>query len=425
LINRYGLLGPSGCGKTSLLRCIVGTLKPNEGSIKIFGKTPGEPESKVPGSLIGYMPQELALFPDFTIEETLNYFGRLYHLKDSVILERTVFLLKFLDLPDKRRLVGNLSGGQKRRVSLAAALVHNPPLLILDEPTVGVDPLLRQSIWDYLVTLSKTERLTVIITTHYIEEARAANIVGLMRFGRILIEESPDYLLQQFNYPTLEEVFLKLCELDSNGVVISDYNREHNLKECKAISLTNSKPDICYEANTVKSIEPDTTSNTSSSSSGVGDSDDNIEAHTESIDSSLNKAETTFCDIPKNSTEKFEHHRNSFFDSAARTSALFWKNITRLRRNMAVLLFQFLLPSIEVILFCTCIGQHPFDITIAVYNQESSGQFSEWFLNTIDNKTIIQKPYHSFDSAIAAVKDGNAWAALVIGKNFSSAMQLR
>jgi ABC-type multidrug transport system ATPase subunit len=371
------------------------------------------------------MPQELALFPDFTIEETLKYFGRLYHLNDSVIRERTLFLLKFLDLPDKNRLLGNLSGGQKRRVSLAASLVHNPPLLILDEPTVGVDPLLRQSIWDYLVTLSKTERLTVIITTHYIEEARAANIVGLMRFGRILIEESPDYLLQRFKYPTLEEVFLKLCELDSKGVDISDYHREHNPKECKAISLTNNKPDICYEANTVKSIESDTASNTSSSSSGVGDSDDNIKAHIESIDSSLNKVEPTICDIPQNATKKFERRSNSCFDSAARTSALFWKNIIRLRRNMAVLLFQFLLPSIEVILFCTCIGQHPFDITVAVYNQESSGQLSQWFLNTIDNRTIIQEPYNSSDSAIAAVMDGKAWAALVIGKNFSSAMQLR
>jgi hypothetical protein len=231
--------------------------------------------------------------------------------------------------------------------------------------------------------------------------------------------------LQRFKYPTLEEVFLKLCELDSKGVDISDYHREHNPKECKAISLTNNKPDICYEANTVKSIESDTASNTSSSSSGVGDSDDNIKAHTESIDSSLNKVEPTICDFPQNATKKFEHRSNSCFDSAARTSALFWKNIIRLKRNMGVLLFQFLLPSIEVILFCTCIGQHPFDITVAVYNQESSGQLSQWFLNTIDNRTIIQEPYNSFDSAIAAVKDGKAWAALVIGKNFSSAMQLR
>lgn len=98
----------------------------------MFSKIPGEPGSRVPGSEIGYMPQELALFPDFTIEETLMFFGRLYHMKDKLIAQRIEFVLKFLDLPEKRRLVGNLSGGQKRRVSLAAALVHNPPLLILD-----------------------------------------------------------------------------------------------------------------------------------------------------------------------------------------------------------------------------------------------------------------------------------------------------
>src|SRR5690242_6347861 len=99
------------------------------------------------------------------------------------------------------------------------------------EPTVGVDPLLRQSIWDYLVTLSREERLTVIITTHYIEEARAANIVGLMRFGRILLEESPDFLLKTYNYPTLEEVFLKVCELDSQGVDVKELHNENHRKE--------------------------------------------------------------------------------------------------------------------------------------------------------------------------------------------------
>lgn len=430
----YGLLGPSGCGKTSLLRCIVGRLHPNQGAVKIFGKTPGEAGSKVPGSSIGYMPQELALFPDFTIEETLTYFGRLYHMKDRVIDERIKFLLKFLDLPDGGRLVGNLSGGQKRRVSLAAALVHNPPLLILDEPTVGVDPLLRQCIWDYLVTLSKEERLTVIITTHYIEEARAANLVGLMRFGRILIEESPEYLLKRYNYPTLEEVFLKVCELDSQGIVVNDLHKEHKIQEThRSISFDN-KPDICYDANKVETKDTDINSiidsTSSSCSSGVGHSEECIKNTTESIEVSLTRVEDNLCQSPEkkyhNRTHKnFEHRRNSFLDSSARTSALFWKNITRLRRNMAVLLFQFLLPSIEVILFCTCIGQHPYDIPVAVYNQEITGDLSEAFLSHIDNKTIIQKPYHSFDSAIQAVKDGEAWAALVIGKNFTPALQIR
>ncbi|CAG2109369.1 unnamed protein product [Medioppia subpectinata] len=419
----YGLLGPSGCGKTSLLRCIVGRLHPKEGAIRVFGKKPGEAGSRVPGASIGYMPQELALFPDFTLEETLNYFGRLYHMKERIIAERTDFLLKFLDLPEKGRLVGNLSGGQKRRVSLAAALVHNPPLLILDEPTVGVDPLLRQCIWDYLVTLSKEESLTVIITTHYIEEARAANLVSLMRFGRILTEQTPEYLLKRYGFPTLEEVFLKVCSLDAQGIDVNSLHKE----VIRSNSLDNT-PDICFDVNKSESKDVDINASISSasSSSGVGESVHNLKNIKGSNDSMEMVANA--CQKSKKtnkSVNKFKHSTNPLMDSAARTSALFWKNITRLRRNMAVLLFQFLLPSIEVILFCTCIGQHPFDIPVAVYNEEPMGQFSQQFLNHIDNNTIIQMPFPSYDTAIEAVKNGDAWAALVIGRNFTNALQLR
>ncbi|XP_054154440.1 ABC transporter G family member 20-like [Oppia nitens] len=411
----YGLLGPSGCGKTSLLRCVVGRISPKSGEIRVFGTKRGEAGSQVPGAAIGYMPQELALFPDFTLEETLNYFGRLYRMKDSVIAKRSEFLLNFLDLPEKRRLVGNLSGGQKRRVSLAAALVHNPPLLILDEPTVGVDPLLRQSIWDYLVTLSRNESLTVIITTHYIEEARAANIVGLMRFGRILIEQTPKYLLRRFNYPTLEEVFLRVCELDSQGIDLTNQIE----REGSVSVVTNNRPDICYDVNKEDSINS-TIGSTEAIDSAVEDSDYSVRDNQEDIVKDLTLTDTVINRYADMSTKS-----NALKDSAARTSALFWKNITRLRRNLAVLLFQFLLPSIEVILFCTCIGQHPFDIPVAVFNQETSGQYATDFLQHIDNKTIVQMPYPSFDSALQAVKDGDAWGALVIGKNFTNALQMR
>lgn len=104
----YGLLGPSGCGKTTLLRCVVGRLKPKHGQIKIFGFKPGEPGSQIPGPGIGYMPQEIAVYEDFTIEETLIYFGRLFRLDSRTLRERIEFLLAFLDLPHKTRLVANL-----------------------------------------------------------------------------------------------------------------------------------------------------------------------------------------------------------------------------------------------------------------------------------------------------------------------------
>lgn len=195
--NRYGLLGASGCGKTTLLSCIVGRRKLDSGEIFVLGGKPGTKGefyikyaimnnnyfeyfvgSGVPGKRVGYMPQEIALYSEFSIKETMMYFGWIFGMKTSEIMERLQFLLNFLDLPSQNRLVKNLSGGQQRRVSFAVALMHDPELLILDEPTVGVDPLLRQSIWNHLVHITKAGQKTVIITTHYIEEARQAHTVS-------------------------------------------------------------------------------------------------------------------------------------------------------------------------------------------------------------------------------------------------------
>lgn len=134
----------------------------------------------MPGKRVGYMPQEIALYSEFSIKETMMYFGWIFGMKTSEIMERLQFLLNFLDLPSQNRLVKNLSGGQQRRVSFAVALMHDPELLILDEPTVGVDPLLRQSIWNHLVHITKAGQKTVIITTHYIEEARQAHTVSFL-----------------------------------------------------------------------------------------------------------------------------------------------------------------------------------------------------------------------------------------------------
>lgn len=197
----YGLLGPSGCGKTTILRSIVGRLSLDSGEINVLGKKPGARKHGIPGPLVGYMPQEITLYGEFNINETLNFFGMLHNMKKEDVESRKEFLLEFLNLPSKSKLVKNLSGGQKRRVSMAIALLQEPKLLILDEPTVGVDPLLREKIWSHLIDIAKTSQTTIMITTHYIEEARKADRVGLMRNGKLLAEQSPDFLLQKYNQP--------------------------------------------------------------------------------------------------------------------------------------------------------------------------------------------------------------------------------
>jgi ABC-type multidrug transport system ATPase subunit len=356
------------------------------GTVKVFGVEPGKVGTTILGPRIGYMPQEIALFPDFTIDETLFFFARLYGMKEKVIRERIRFLLSFLELPDKRRLVGNLSGGQKRRVSLAVSLVHAPPLLILDEPTVGVDPVLRQTIWKYLIELTKNENLTVIITTHYIEEARDANGVGLMRFGRLLVESSPEYLLMRYKMNTLEDVFLELCKRDAE---------KHSLRLHPKPSQ-NQAPDICI----TEAATPALSSIEDSSDSGLDSIDDGVS------------------DVLADSPHWMKR-------SASKTNALFQKNVIRLRRNLPVLLFQFLLPSIEVIIFCLCIGRDPQQIPVAIFNEESPIDYSELFLNKISNNSVTQLQYPSMESAMSAVKSGHAWGAMCIGRNFSQSLQLR
>ena len=198
----YGLLGPSGCGKTTLLKVILGFLAPESGKVEVKGE--------IPGSDVGYSPQEIALYPDLSIAETLRFHGRLHGMDADRILARQSWLIDFLDLPDPTRTVGKLSGGQKRRVSLAVALLHEPGLLLLDEPTVGVDPELRARLWDHLQEIS-SNGTSIVITTHYIDEARNANRVGLMRDGVLLAEDSPQSVMDSQSASSLEEAFLALC----------------------------------------------------------------------------------------------------------------------------------------------------------------------------------------------------------------------
>ncbi|VVC25930.1 Hypothetical protein CINCED_3A000710 [Cinara cedri] len=198
----YGLLGPSGCGKSTLLECILGTKTLDFGCIDLKAKYLKD---------VGYMPQDLCLEGILTIKETFEYFGRIYKMSDQNIKTRIAELNEFLQFPDINSYIKEISGGQSKQVSLAVALIHDPKLIILDEPTVGIDVLLRQKIWVEFIKMTKQLKKTIIITTHYIEEANEANCIGLIRNGILVEEGSPQNIITKYRRNTLEEAFLSLC----------------------------------------------------------------------------------------------------------------------------------------------------------------------------------------------------------------------
>lgn len=187
--ENYCLLGPNGSGKTTLIRSILGLLE-SQGTISVLGyKIPADKDKVIPK--VGYMPQDISLYPDLSVIETLHFFARLFGIKNKT--ERNRVIDNILDLlllkQWKDMVVENLSGGMKRRLSLACALVHDPTLIILDEPTVGVDPTLRLSFWDYFKELNE-RGATIITTTHVMDEAEKSRTIGFMSNGKLVAEGS-------------------------------------------------------------------------------------------------------------------------------------------------------------------------------------------------------------------------------------------
>ncbi len=186
----YCLLGPNGSGKTTFIRAIVGLIRLEGGEMEVLGRPVSRVREIV--SRIGYMTQHKALYPDLTLQENMEFYAGLYGIKGARRRARIDELLDMVDLEDhRRRLAGDLSGGMYQRLSLACILIHDPDLLLLDEPTVGIDPRLRKTFWEYFKSLTEGGA-TVLITTHLMDEAEKCRIVGYMRAGRLEAEGSPE-----------------------------------------------------------------------------------------------------------------------------------------------------------------------------------------------------------------------------------------
>lgn len=201
-----GLIGPSGAGKTTTIKCLMGMEDLDQGIAEIFN-TP-MPNRKILGK-VGYMGQSDALYEELSARENLTFFGNLMGM-DGSELNRAIE--KYMDLVNLKsftdQLVSTYSGGMKRRLSLAITLLSNPDLLILDEPTVGIDPSLRVDIWNQLRSLADSQK-AIIVTTHVMDEAEKCDQVGLIINGGLLAIGTPDDLMKKFDASSIEEVFLK------------------------------------------------------------------------------------------------------------------------------------------------------------------------------------------------------------------------
>jgi ABC-2 type transport system ATP-binding protein len=202
----FGLLGPNGSGKTTLIRLMVGLLKPTGGSVRCLGRAP-----VASARLIGYMPQLPALYTELSVAQNIDFFGRIYGLRDKKQrTQRVDEVVKLVDLWPKRDVqVMKLSGGMKQRVSLACAIVHSPPLIFLDEPTVGLDPELRVHFWEYFNNLTQGGA-TLIVSSHTMDDAAHCRKLVFLREGRIIALGAPSELRAAVGTAeaTLEDAFL-------------------------------------------------------------------------------------------------------------------------------------------------------------------------------------------------------------------------
>ncbi|WP_313474410.1 ribosome-associated ATPase/putative transporter RbbA [Stutzerimonas kunmingensis] len=208
----FGFLGSNGCGKTTTMKMLTGLLPASEGEALLFGK-PVDPHDMQTRQRVGYMSQAFSLYSELTVRQNLELHARLFHLPVERRATRIQEMLTRFDLTgDAESLPSSLPLGVRQRLSLAVAVIHNPEILILDEPTSGVDPVARDGFWELLVQLSREDGVTIFISTHFMNEALRCDRISLMHAGRVLDSDTPQALMAKRGLPTLEETFIAYLE---------------------------------------------------------------------------------------------------------------------------------------------------------------------------------------------------------------------
>jgi ABC-2 type transport system ATP-binding protein len=209
----FGLLGPNGSGKTTTIRMLCGLLEPSDGTATVAGVDVRQAPERVKMQ-IGYMSQRFGLYEDLTVAENMNFYGEIYGLRGAARRDRIAQVVGFLGVGGRlRQLAAQLSGGWKQRLALGCALLHQPPVLFLDEPTAGVDPAARRNFWRAIHDLAQSGT-TVLVTTHYMDEAERCDRIAMMSLGRLTALGTPAEVARAVGGKTLEDAYIILQERD-------------------------------------------------------------------------------------------------------------------------------------------------------------------------------------------------------------------
>ncbi len=220
----YGLIGPNGAGKSTTIKMICGVLKPSSGEGTVLGLEMGTESEKIKEK-IGYMSQKFSLYEDLTVAENIEFYSEIYTIDLTKKKERTDEVLRISGLEDRKdQLVGNLSGGWKQKLALSCCLIHKPEILILDEPTAGVDPVSRRLFWKMIYKIVE-EGITVLATTHYMDEAEGFDNVAFIMDGRIIAADTTEALMKKNNVDNLEDVFIKYALDNDDEVFEKEYKK--------------------------------------------------------------------------------------------------------------------------------------------------------------------------------------------------------
>lgn len=389
----YSLLGSTRSGKTTLIKLIIGLLRPTSGQIeiKIFDN---QIDSHLP--FVGYMPKELALYENLTIGQLLTYFGRLYLMSGDEIklrIKQLTCQLKFSRVD--QRSIGELTESEKHCVSLACSIIHNPIILVCDEPTASLCPEIKQTIWNHLTELVRQHHSTILITTCHFEEARRfSNLVGFLRNGKLMAEKSPDTLLTTYNSTSLDHVYMRLCRLEK---LKSKSTMDPVFLQIKQVV------DSRFNLEEQASKPPDNNS---------------INHH--------HSSKRSFIHLNNSSVNKQLDSIRPNLAWLIVFSTLLHNNFVASLRSPGRIALQFGVPIYQLILFYLAFGRDPFNLSIGIVNEDRQPSiYSRQFIETIDSYFINQINYTTLNDAIRDIKHGKLVSVMHIGDQFSNLINER